>query len=147
MDETLTAERRRTRRELRLKATELTNLDDSKFGMAESRRTRLELRLTQPTQQIWTFQIQISDDSRRGRLDNATQKIFPVIKPNINTMAKTGESEKLFGIEGKEALVTLVTSEASKLRRIATIATKEREITICLKNEVTDEAVSGFKIR
>lgn len=34
-------------------------------------------------------------------------------------MAKTGESEKLIGIEGDNALVTLVTCEASKLRRIA----------------------------
>jgi hypothetical protein len=34
-------------------------------------------------------------------------------------MAKTGESEKLIGIEGDKALVTLVTCEASKLRRIA----------------------------
>jgi hypothetical protein len=33
-------------------------------------------------------------------------------------MAKTGESEKLIGIEGDKALVTLVTCEASKLRRI-----------------------------
>ena len=44
---------------------------------------------------------------------------FPVIKPNINIMARTGESEKLIGIEGDKALVTLVTYEASKLRRIA----------------------------
>ena len=48
-----------------------------------------------------------------------TQRKFPVIKPNINIMAKTGESEKLIGIEGDKALVTLVTYEASKLRRIA----------------------------
>ena len=34
-------------------------------------------------------------------------------------MAKTVGSEKLIGIEGDEALVTLVTYEASKLRRIA----------------------------
>jgi hypothetical protein len=32
---------------------------------------------------------------------------------------KTGENEKLIGIEGDKALVTLVTCEASKLRRIA----------------------------
>ena len=48
-----------------------------------------------------------------------TQRKFPVIKPNINIMAKTGESEKLIGIDGDKALVTLVTYEASKLRRIA----------------------------
>jgi hypothetical protein len=48
-----------------------------------------------------------------------TQRKFPVIKPNINIMAKIGESEKLNGIEGDKALVTLVTCEASKLRRIA----------------------------
>jgi hypothetical protein len=35
------------------------------------------------------------------------------------TMARTGESEKLIGIEGDKALVTLVTCEASKLQRIA----------------------------
>jgi hypothetical protein len=46
-------------------------------------------------------------------------KKFPVIKPNINIMAKTGESEKLIGIEGDKALVTLVTCEASKLQSIA----------------------------
>jgi hypothetical protein len=34
-------------------------------------------------------------------------------------MAKTGESEKLIGIEGDKALVTLVTFEARTLRRIA----------------------------
>jgi hypothetical protein len=34
-------------------------------------------------------------------------------------VAKTGESEKLIGIEGDNALVTLVTCEASKLQRIA----------------------------
>ena len=83
----------------------LGNLNDSKLEMAERRRTSLELRLTQQTQQIWTFQIQNSVDSRLGRLDNATQKIFPVNRPNINIMAKTGESEKLIGIEGKKALV------------------------------------------
>ena len=33
-------------------------------------------------------------------------------------MARTGESEKLIGIEGDSALVTLITCEASKLRRI-----------------------------
>ena len=48
-----------------------------------------------------------------------TQGKFPVIKPNINIMANTGESEKLIGIEGDKALVTLVTCEASKLRKIA----------------------------
>ena len=48
-----------------------------------------------------------------------TQRKFPVIKPNINIMAKTGESEKLIGIDGDKALVTLVTYEASKLRRKA----------------------------
>ena len=48
-----------------------------------------------------------------------TPRKFPVIKPNIYIMAKTGESEKLIGIEGDNALVTLVTCEASKLRRIA----------------------------
>ena len=47
------------------------------------------------------------------------QIIFPVIQPNINIMAKTGESEMLIGIVGRKALVTLVTCEASKLRRIA----------------------------
>ena len=47
------------------------------------------------------------------------QIIFPVIKPNINIEALTGESEKLIGMVGRKALVTLVTSEASKLRRIA----------------------------
>jgi hypothetical protein len=41
------------------------------------------------------------------------------IKPNINIMAKTEESENLIGIEGDKALVTLVTCEATKLRRIA----------------------------
>ena len=45
--------------------------------------------------------------------------MFPVIQPNINIEALTGESEKLIGIVGKKALVTLVTCEASKLRRIA----------------------------
>ena len=45
--------------------------------------------------------------------------MFPVIQPNINIVALTGESEKLIGIVGKKALVTLVTCEASKLRRIA----------------------------
>jgi hypothetical protein len=39
-------------------------------------------------------------------------------KPRTN-MAKTGESEKLIGIEGDKALVTLVTYEASKLRKTA----------------------------
>jgi hypothetical protein len=34
-------------------------------------------------------------------------------------MARTGESEKPLGIEGDKALVTLVTCEASKLRKIA----------------------------
>ena len=34
-------------------------------------------------------------------------------------MARTGESEKRIGIEDDKALVTLVTFEASKLRRIA----------------------------
>ena len=48
-----------------------------------------------------------------------THRIFPIIKPNINIMARTGESEKLIGIEGDKALVTLVTCEASKLRKIA----------------------------
>ena len=48
-----------------------------------------------------------------------THRKFPVIKPNINIMARTGESEKLIGIEGDKALVTLVTCEASELRRIA----------------------------
>jgi hypothetical protein len=38
---------------------------------------------------------------------------------NRTRMARTGESEKLIGIEGDKALVTLVTSEASKLQRIA----------------------------
>jgi hypothetical protein len=47
------------------------------------------------------------------------QIIFPVIQPNINIEALTGESEKLIGILGRKALVTLVTCEASKLRRIA----------------------------
>ena len=47
------------------------------------------------------------------------QIMFPVIQPNINIVALTGESEKLIGIVGKKALVTLVTCEASKLRRIA----------------------------
>jgi hypothetical protein len=42
----------------------------------------------------------------------------------------------LLGNVGRKALVTLVTCEASKLQRIASY-----------KNEVTDEAVSGFKIR
>ena len=37
----------------------------------------------------------------------------------LTHMAKTGESEKLIGIEGDNALVTLVTCEASKLQRIA----------------------------
>ena len=45
---------------------------------------------------------------------------------------------------GRKALVTLVTGEASKLRRIASY---RGEITMCLKNEVDDEAVSGTKIR
>ena len=45
--------------------------------------------------------------------------MFPVNEPNINIEALTGESEKLIGIEGKKALVTLVTYEASKLQRIA----------------------------
>ena len=54
-----------------------------------------------------------------------TQRKFPVIKPNINIMAKTGESEKLIGIEGDKALVTLVTYEASKLRRIASYRGKK----------------------
>ena len=48
-----------------------------------------------------------------------TTRKFSVEKPNIYIMAKTGESEKLIGIEGDNALVTLVTCEASKLRRIA----------------------------
>jgi hypothetical protein len=39
-------------------------------------------------------------------------------------MAKTGESEKLIGIEGDKALVTLVTCEASKLRKIASYRDK-----------------------
>ena len=47
------------------------------------------------------------------------QMMFPVIQPNINIEALTGESEKLIGIVGRKALVTLVTCEASKLRRIA----------------------------
>ena len=34
-------------------------------------------------------------------------------------MAQAGKSEKLIGTEDKKALVTLVTNEASKLRRIA----------------------------
>jgi hypothetical protein len=34
-------------------------------------------------------------------------------------VAKTGESEKLIGIEGDNALVELVTCEATKLQRIA----------------------------
>jgi hypothetical protein len=68
--------------------------------------------MAEQTQQICTFQIQNSDDSRLGRLDNATQKIFPVIKPNINIMVRTGESEKLIVIEGDKALVTLVTCVA-----------------------------------
>ena len=53
-----------------------------------------------------------------------TQGKFPVIKPNINIMANTGESEKLIGIEGDKALVTLVTCEASKLRKIASYRTE-----------------------
>ena len=40
-------------------------------------------------------------------------------------MAKTGESEKLIGFEGDKALVTLVTYEASKLRRIASYRGKK----------------------
>ena len=47
------------------------------------------------------------------------QIMFPAIQPNINIEALTGESKKLIGIVGKKALVTLVTCEASKLRRIA----------------------------
>ena len=47
------------------------------------------------------------------------QIMFPVIQPNINIEALTGESEKLIGIVGRKALVTLLTCEASKLRRIA----------------------------
>ena len=47
------------------------------------------------------------------------QIIFPVIQPNINIEALTGESEKLIGIMGKKAPVTLIKCEASKLRRIA----------------------------
>ena len=69
---------------------------------------------------------------------------FPVTKPNIDIMAWTGESEKLIGMEGRKALVTLVTSLASKLQRIP--ANKGKEITMCPKNEVTDEAGSGLKI-
>jgi hypothetical protein len=46
------------------------------------------------------------------------------IKPNINIMTKTGESENLIGIEGDKALVTLVTCEATKLRRIASYRSK-----------------------
>ena len=48
-----------------------------------------------------------------------THRKVPVVKPNINIMARTGEREKLIGIEGDKALVTLVTYEASKPRRIA----------------------------
>jgi hypothetical protein len=48
-----------------------------------------------------------------------THRKLPVIIPNINIMARTGESGKLIGIEGDKALVTLVTCEASKLQRIA----------------------------
>ena len=41
------------------------------------------------------------------------------MRPFRRFMAETGESEKLIGIEVDKALVTLVTCEASKLRRIA----------------------------
>ena len=68
-----------------------------------------------------------------------TQRKSPVVKPNTYIMAKTGGSEKLIGIEGDKALVTLVTYEASKLRRIASYRGKR-------DNEVDDEAVSGIKI-
>ena len=42
----------------------------------------------------------------------------------VGTEALTGESEKLIGKVGKKALVTLVTCEASKLRRIASYRAK-----------------------
>ena len=48
-----------------------------------------------------------------------THRKFPVVKSNIDIMANTRESEKLIWIEGDKALVTLVTCEARKLRRIA----------------------------
>ena len=52
------------------------------------------------------------------------QIMFPVIQPNINIEALTGKSEKLIGKMGEKALVTLVTCEASKLRRIASYRCK-----------------------
>ena len=52
------------------------------------------------------------------------QITFPVIQPNINIEALTGESEKLIEIVGRKALVTLVRSEASKLRKIASYRDK-----------------------